>query len=113
MGYNKIRLNQNSYHNCSKIGTVWFYNAAMHPKDADGMANSADPDQTASSVCSDLSVPAHRVFTVIATKKRQVYIPRVTFEWKNRVVLLWGEWGGGVQDWGEMKGNGKGKSLIS
>ena len=34
----------------------------MHPKDADGMANSVDPDQTAS--CSDLSVPIHRIFTV-------------------------------------------------
>ena len=75
MGYNKIRLNQNSYHNCSKIGTVWFYNAAMYSKDADGMANSADPDQTASSVCSDLSVPAHRVFTVTATKEKTGLYP--------------------------------------
>ena len=27
-----------------KNGTVWFYNAVVHPKDADGMANSVDPD---------------------------------------------------------------------
>ena len=27
-------------------GTVCFNNAVMHPKDADGMANSVDPDQT-------------------------------------------------------------------
>ena len=25
----------------------WFYSAAMQPNDADGMANSVDPDQTA------------------------------------------------------------------
>ena len=25
-------------------GTVWFYNTVMHQKDADGMANSVDPD---------------------------------------------------------------------
>ena len=44
----------------------------MHPKDADGMANSVDPDQTASrsslilvcTVCLDLSVPIHRICTV-------------------------------------------------
>ena len=30
-----------------KVGTVWFYDRVMHPKDADGMANSVDPDQTA------------------------------------------------------------------
>ena len=43
-----------------------FYNEAMNPKDAEGMANSADPDQTAPfrgsliwvcTVCSDLPVP--------------------------------------------------------
>ena len=28
----------------------------MHPKDADGMANSVDPDQTASSEQSDLGL---------------------------------------------------------
>ena len=28
---------------------VWCNIALMHPKDADGMANSVDPDQTASS----------------------------------------------------------------
>ena len=29
----------------------------MHPKDADGMANSVDPDQTASSAPDLMSVP--------------------------------------------------------
>ena len=38
---------ENNYHNLPKLGTVWFYKAVMHPKDADGMANSVDPDQTA------------------------------------------------------------------
>ena len=28
-------------------GKVWFYNAVMHLKDADGMANSVDSDQAA------------------------------------------------------------------
>ena len=30
-----------------KIGAIWFYGAVLCPKDADGMANSVDPDQTA------------------------------------------------------------------
>ena len=30
-----------------KNGTVWFYNAVMHPNAADGMTNSVDLDQTA------------------------------------------------------------------
>ena len=33
--------------NHSKIWTVWLYHRAMSPNDADGMANSVDPDQTA------------------------------------------------------------------
>ena len=33
--------------NHSKIWTTWLYHVVMSPKDADGMANSADPDQTA------------------------------------------------------------------
>ena len=36
--------------------TVWFYDRAMHPKDADSMANSVAPDQTAPLHC--LSRPA-------------------------------------------------------
>ena len=27
--------------------TIWFDNAVIYPTDADGMANSVDPDQTA------------------------------------------------------------------
>ena len=30
-----------------KIQTRWFYRKVMHPKDADGMTNSVDPDKTA------------------------------------------------------------------
>ena len=30
-----------------KIRTKWLYHRVMHPKDADGIANSVDPDQTA------------------------------------------------------------------
>ena len=33
--------------NHSKIWTMWLYNRVMSPNDADGMANSVDPDQTA------------------------------------------------------------------
>ena len=33
--------------NHSKIWTVWLYHRVMRPNDADGMANSVDPDQTA------------------------------------------------------------------
>ena len=33
------------YH--SKIWTMWLYHREMSPKDAEGMANSVDPDQTA------------------------------------------------------------------
>ena len=33
--------------NHSKVWTMWVYHRAMSPNDADGMANSVDPDQTA------------------------------------------------------------------
>ena len=33
--------------NHPKILTKWLYHRVLHPKDADGMANSVDPDQTA------------------------------------------------------------------
>ena len=33
--------------NHSKILTLWLYHRVMSPNDADGMANSVDPDQTA------------------------------------------------------------------
>ena len=33
--------------NHSKILTIWLYHRVMSPNDADGMAKSVDPDQTA------------------------------------------------------------------
>ena len=45
----KIWDTSNNCHNCPKNRKVWRNIALMHPKDADGMANSVDPDQTASS----------------------------------------------------------------
>ena len=36
-----------NYKNMPSKGRVWFYNAVMPPKDANGMANSVDSDQTA------------------------------------------------------------------
>ena len=56
--------------NCPNNETVCFYNAV---KDADGTANSGDPDQTAlfrssliwvCTICSDLFVPVFRIFMV-------------------------------------------------
>ena len=44
----KIWDTSNNCHNCPKIGKVWWNIALMHPKEADAMANSVDPDQTAS-----------------------------------------------------------------
>ena len=38
---------QNICCNHSKIWTMWPYRRVMSPNDADGMANSVDPDQTA------------------------------------------------------------------
>ena len=38
---------QNIRCNHSKIWTMWLYHRVMSPNNADGMANSVDPDQTA------------------------------------------------------------------
>ena len=35
------------YCNCPKIWLIWILHRVMSPKDANGMANSVDPDQTA------------------------------------------------------------------
>ena len=45
----KIWDTSNNCHNCLKNRKVWRNIALMHPKDANGMANSVEPDQTASS----------------------------------------------------------------
>ena len=44
----KIWDTSNNCHKCPKNRKVWCNIALMHPKDAHGMANSVDPDQTAS-----------------------------------------------------------------
>ena len=58
--------------NHSKIWTMWLYHRVMSPNDADGTANSVDPDQTARSsliwvctVCPGISVRKLRIITVI------------------------------------------------
>ena len=43
----KISDTQKICSNHSKIWTMWLYRRVMCPNDADGMANSVDPDQTA------------------------------------------------------------------
>ena len=60
--------------NQSKIWTMWLYRRVMSPNDADGMANSVDPDQTAprssliwvGTLCPGISVQKLRIITVIA-----------------------------------------------
>ena len=70
-GYRKTPKIQTPEKNCcnySKIGTVWFYYRLMGPIEADEIANSEDPDQTALiwvyTVCPDLSVRKRRSITV-------------------------------------------------
>ena len=54
-------------HKCTKNGTAWFYNA-VHLKNANGIANSADSFRSSlirvCTVCSDLSVPIVSGFMV-------------------------------------------------
>ena len=48
--YHKFPKYSDTQKNCcnkSKIWTMWLYHRVMSPNDADGMANSVDPDQTA------------------------------------------------------------------
>ena len=57
------------YSNNPKIWLIWIFYREMHPNDADGMANSVDPEQRSSliwvyTVCSDLSVRKFRNITV-------------------------------------------------
>ena len=59
--YRKIAKNsyiRNSCYNHPKILTKWLYHRVMRPKDADGMANRVDPDQTAT-----LGVPLGAVWS--------------------------------------------------
>ena len=55
--------------NHPKSWTRWHFFRVMHPKDAEGIANSVDPDQTAPiwicTVCQDLSVQKLRKIMVI------------------------------------------------
>ena len=65
---------QNICCNHSKIWTMWLYDTVhvMSPNDADGIANSVDPDQTAPrssliwvcTVCPGISVRKLRIITV-------------------------------------------------
>ena len=43
----KFSDTQNICCNHSKVWTMWLYHRLMSPNDADGKANSVDPDQTA------------------------------------------------------------------
>ena len=48
-----------------KVSTRWLHHTVMRPRDADGMANSVDPDQTASTSTLPRSVcPKLKIITV-------------------------------------------------
>ena len=47
VNFPKYSDTQNICCNHSKIWTMWLYHRVMSPNDANGMANSVDPDQTA------------------------------------------------------------------
>ena len=58
--------------NHSKIWTMWLYHREISPNDAEGIANSVDPDQTAPliwvcTVCSGISVRKLRIITVFVS----------------------------------------------
>ena len=69
----KISDTQNICCNHPKSWARWRFRRVMHPKDAEGIANSVDPDQTAPrssliwvcTVCPDLSVRKLRNITVV------------------------------------------------
>ena len=59
---------QNHCCNHSKILTMWLYHRVMSPNDADGIANSVEPDQWSSliwvrTVCPGISVRKLRIIT--------------------------------------------------
>ena len=83
-----IRTPQKICCNHPKIWTRWLYQRVMHPKDAVGIANSVDPDQTAPrrsdcssrssliwvcTVCPDLSVRKLRIITVHSVKRLELF----------------------------------------
>ena len=75
--------------NHSNIWTMWLYHRVMSPNDADGMANSVDPDQTAliwvCTVCPGLSVQKLWLITVCAFSTDSP--PLFTSAWELTVVI--------------------------
>ena len=69
-----LSLNTTNQPNHSKIWTMWLYNRVMHPKDADGMANSVDPDQTAPAVWSGSALFAQAYLSENLGSLRYIYI---------------------------------------
>ena len=69
--YRKFPKYSDTQNNCcdhSKIWTMWLYHRVMSPNDADGLANSVDPDQSSliwvCTVCPGISVRKLRIITV-------------------------------------------------
>ena len=81
--------------NHSKIWTKWLYHRVMSPNDADGMANSADPDQTAPrsslirvcTVCLGISVRKLRISTVYSVSS-QYARGKSSLVWKPEVYPI-------------------------
>ena len=75
--------------NYPKSWTVWFHDRVICSKDADGMANSVDPDQTAPlvwvyTVCLDLPVHKLRIITVCMELHCRGY-------WHSEIITWWHE----------------------
>ena len=73
----KYTDNQTLCCNHSRIWTMWLYHRVMSPNDADWMANSVDPDQTAPliwfcTVCPGISVRKLRIVMIVLLKMRHV-----------------------------------------
>ena len=78
--------------NHSKIWTMWLYLRVMSPNDADGMANSVDPDQTSRSsliwvctVCPGISVWKLKIIT--AGYQNQLCLSQM--DSKPRLAVAW------------------------
>ena len=82
----------------TKIWTMWLYHRITSPNDADGMANSVDPDRSiliwVCTVCPGISVRKLRIITVISFEKLEIRrrnkIPCVNFlsVWILLIVII-------------------------
>ena len=69
----------------SKIWTMWLYHRVMSPNDADGMANSVDPDQTAPL---DISVRKLRIIRIHMATHEDTRLEREEEQWQQQTHWL-------------------------